>query len=567
MTTNTTELPVYLRIRPKPASGASKNTTRTSDSYLRIIHGTNEVEVDPPKGSKYKAEEKFSFSGVFKESTGQLEIYKNTVLSLVENVLLNKKDSLFFTMGPSGSGKSHTILGYKQTPGMIQLSIDTMFKSIGKNLADFEAVECISDKNHNRVSSAIEAGLFLDWTKTNAPKVRYSNNSMCDEIFPLEDDEKYSYAVYISMIEIYNDRVFNLLEDSDTKPQQQKQRRGLTVKSDSETGKSYVSDVQKIYVSERAEAYRVIEKGLAIRKANSTGLNDFSSRSHAFITIEVKRIPKKKSLNTSVTSSSLTIVDLAGSERNKTAQTVGSRLTESCAINKSLMLLGQCLQKQRDREKTTNTPTTANSIIDSSIFRNCKLTQLLLSNTFLPKNQDHEQKTQILVTVDPYSDFNSSAQILRYSALARTISVPNNNTRVVSSSSNNSSTTLAEEEDSTRSFSSTTEYEDESNSVLLDRIQQLEKIATEATEKCLTIEEETRQEMAVEMEKQIQELESQYLDRIDDDLDRNQNVTDKKIDILTKSIRQEERAKVQTEMERLIKENDDLRRQLKHVSG
>lgn len=544
-----TILPVYLRVKPKGAS-------TEKESYLRILHGTNEVEVDPPKGSVMKKGEKFSFSGVFKESCSQVDVYKGAVLPLVENVLVNQRDSLFFTMGSSGSGKSHTVLGYRQTPGMIQLAVDSIFKSVGKNVAEFEAVESASDRNPNRASSAVEAGLFLDWTKTNAPKTKYTNRSMCDERFDLEGDEKYSYAVYVSMVEIYNDRVFNLLDDSD-------RRRGLLVKTDSQTKKSYLADVQKIYVSERAEAFRVVEKGLAVRKANSTGLNDYSSRSHAFTTVEVKRIPKKKTGRQEVSSASLTIVDLAGSERNKTAKTAGSRLAESCAINQSLMLLGQCLQKQREREARSYNKQ------DLSIFRNCKLTQLLLANTFIPNSG---QKTQILVTVDPYGDFKASSQILRYSALARDLTVPKD-TRVSSLSSNGSShddggssTTLAEVDG--RSFSGNTtdgEYANAPHKYLLERIKQLEDVAAEATERALTIEEQVREEMSTEMENQIASLQSRYLDHMDDDLDRSQQLADKKIDILTTSIRQEERNKVQKEIQSLQDENLALKAIIKQL--
>lgn len=42
--------------------------------------------------------------------------------------------------------------------------------------------------------------------------------------------------------------------------------------------------------------------------------------------------------------SRLTIVDLAGSERAKYTQTSGDRLKEAGNINKSLMVLGQCME-------------------------------------------------------------------------------------------------------------------------------------------------------------------------------------------------------------------------------
>lgn len=64
-------------------------------------------------------------------------------------------------------------------------------------------------------------------------------------------------------------------------------------------------------------------------------------------------------------------------------------------------------------------------------FRQCKLTELLFSNSFpspsLSQSQVQRrapQKAVMIVTADPTGDFNATSQILRYSALAREITVP-----------------------------------------------------------------------------------------------------------------------------------------------
>lgn len=62
-------------------------------------------------------------------------------------------------------------------------------------------------------------------------------------------------------------------------------------------------------------------------------------------------------------------------------------------------------------------------------FRQCKLTELLFSNSF-PHHGGHNatsrasQKAIMIVTADPLGDFNATSQILRYSALAREVTVP-----------------------------------------------------------------------------------------------------------------------------------------------
>lgn len=66
-------------------------------------------------------------------------------------------------------------------------------------------------------------------------------------------------------------------------------------------------------------------------------------------------------------------------------------------------------------------------------FRQCKLTELLFSNSFPSSSHHHAthtthhrnaQKAIMIVTADPLNEFNATSQILRYSALAREVTVP-----------------------------------------------------------------------------------------------------------------------------------------------
>lgn len=110
-----------------------------------------------------------------------------------------------------------------------------------------------------------------------------------------------------------------------------------------------------------------------------------------------------------------------GSERARTAQTKGATLAEAGKINESLMYLGQCMQMQSDNASST-TP----ALVP---FRQCKLTELLFSNSFQHHGGHNphakaSQKAIMIVTADPLGDFNATSQILRYSALAREVTVP-----------------------------------------------------------------------------------------------------------------------------------------------
>lgn len=80
------------------------------------------------------------------------------------------------------------------------------------------------------------------------------------------------------------------------------------------------------------------------------------------------------------------------------------------------------MQMQSDNSSSGTTP----ALVP---FRQCKLTELLFSNSFQHHGGHNpvakaQQKAIMIVTADPLGDFNATSQILRYSALAREVTVP-----------------------------------------------------------------------------------------------------------------------------------------------
>lgn len=159
------------------------------------------------------------------------------------------------------------------------------------------------------------------------------------------------YAILVSMYEVYNDRIFDLL----SVPSNQKdlRRRHLLFKStEASPDRKVVAGLRKVVCGNYEEALTVLETGLMERRVAGTGSNSVSSRSHGFFCVEVKRRPRG-GMSNSWTGSQLTIVDLAGSERARNAKTAGATLAEAGKINESLMYLGQCLQMQSDSNDGT----------------------------------------------------------------------------------------------------------------------------------------------------------------------------------------------------------------------
>jgi kinesin family member 20 len=138
-------------------------------------------------------------------------------------------------------------------------------------------------------------------------------------------------------------------------------------------------------------------------------MNPTSSRSHAIFTIELKCI---KDLH--VTTSQLNIVDLAGSERSKGPHR-SDRLIEAGSINKSLMVLGQCIEVLRNQRLKPG--------IGIIPFRQNKLTEILFGNTILKKE---DARATMIVNLNLNTPFEENIGVLRYASLAHEIdSIPN----------------------------------------------------------------------------------------------------------------------------------------------
>ncbi|KAI1651559.1 P-loop containing nucleoside triphosphate hydrolase protein [Daldinia loculata] len=447
---------VYLRLRPPQAGNSGAERFLLVEDPVEHDTPTH-ITLNPPNDRR-RAIEKFAFTQVFEEDATQLDLFQGTrVLPLVEGVLAphggDGTDGLLATLGVTGSGKTHTMLGSRSQRGLTQLALDVVFRSIESNIVDCETSPMLetSIRSSDASEAAIcPASVFIDTMYTDFSSSRGGSRAttpMIGDHAPLTPrknlqrpsafpqapdissvrascDPSADYAIVVSMYEVYNDRIFDLLtppirSNSNKEPR----RRPLLFKfTELSPDRKVVAGLRKVICGNLKEALMVLEAGLHERRVAGTGSNSVSSRSHGFFCIEVKKRRRGRH-NARWGNSTLSIVDLAGSERARDAKTQGATLAEAGKINESLMYLGQCLQMQSDASSTTKP-----NLVP---FRQCKLTELLFANSFpsgSPSSSTNgrraPQKGVMIVTADPLGDFNATSQILRYSALAREVTVP-----------------------------------------------------------------------------------------------------------------------------------------------
>ncbi|KAK6356660.1 hypothetical protein TWF718_001000 [Orbilia javanica] len=552
---------VFLRLRPPyHQSPTSPNEGRfltvlppiPTDSDEDIEHETRtQVTLHPPPNHRSQKIDTFSFTEVFDETCGQAEIFGRTVVPILDGVLRDGRDGMLATLGVTGSGKTHTIMGNRQTRGMTQMSLDVFFRSLGDRISKLS--ESQIEQCNDADADIMDAGIFMaKVTSVIEPQYIPKPNTFPTKppaepfVVQCPGPASTKYAILMSIYEVYNDRIFDLLVPSNTS-----RRKALLFKSTKSSGdRKVVTGLRKVMVTNLYDALQVLGVGQYQRSHGETGSNDKSSRSHCFISLELKELKTSRldgSIN--IRESTFTIVDLAGSERARNARTVGDRLMEGGHINKSLMFLGQCLELS-----TTQSLGHAPKVP----YRQSKLTELLFTNSYNPAAEP--QIAAIIVTADPAGDFNATSQMLKYSALAKSSVNPRPPTvmsgRSVSGSSLFShfsvvSGSTEERPDSALSALSVLSgpramlSQDMMNMIVLlqrqlreadEKVKAAEKKAEEAEAKCLEIEMQVREEVTSDMELRIGLMEKRMLLKLQDQAEKEEVHVDHKLDILKRTL-------------------------------
>ncbi|XP_074501182.1 kinesin-like protein KIF1B isoform X7 [Sebastes fasciatus] len=236
---------------------------------------------------------------------------------------------------------------------------------------------------------------------------------LCEDLFEKinEDNnkEKLSYSVEVSYMEIYCERVRDLLNP--------KNKGNLRVREHPLLG-PYVEDLSKLAVTSYTDIADLMDAGNKARTVAATNMNETSSRSHAVFTIVFTQ--KKHDSETDLSTekvSKISLVDLAGSERADSTGATGTRLKEGANINKSLTTLGKvisalaevtqdnCTSKSKKKKKTDFIP-----------YRDSVLTWLLRENL------GGNSRTAMVAALSPADiNYDETLSTLRYADRAKNI--------------------------------------------------------------------------------------------------------------------------------------------------
>ncbi|ERE74597.1 kinesin family member 23 [Cricetulus griseus] len=299
----------------------------------------------------------YSFKQVFGTHTTQRELFEVVASPLVDD-LIHGKNGLLFTYGVTGSGKTHTMTGSPGSGGLLPRCLNMIFNSIGS----FQAKRYVFKSNdRNSMEIQCEVDALLERQKREAvsiPKTPSSKRQADPEFSDMinvqefckaeEVDEDSVYGVFVSYIEIYNNYIYDLLEEVQFDPIKPKWKGCSTPMRNAESvlpqskilredknHNMYVAGCTEVEVKSTEEAFEVFWRGQKKRRIANTHLNRESSRSHSVFSIKLVQAPLDADGDNvlqekeQITISQLSLVDLAGSERTNRTKAEGNRLREA----------------------------------------------------------------------------------------------------------------------------------------------------------------------------------------------------------------------------------------------
>uniref|UniRef100_A0A4W6DP63 Kinesin family member 13A n=1 Tax=Lates calcarifer TaxID=8187 RepID=A0A4W6DP63_LATCA len=349
-----TKVKVAVRVRPMNRREIELNTKCVVDME------DNQTVLHPPpsngKGENRKQPKVFAFDHCFwsmdesnvPKYAGQEVVFKCLGEGILENAFQGY-NACIFAYGQTGSGKSFSMMGNGEQPGLIPRLCCSLFERVHR-----------------------------------------------------EANEAHTFKVEVSYMEIYNEKVRDLLDPKGS-------RQSLKVREHKVLG-PYVDGLSQLAVTSFEDIEVLMSEGNKSRTVAATNMNEESSRSHAVFSIIVTQtLYDLQSGNSGEKVSKMSLVDLAGSERVSKTGAAGERLKEGSNINKSLTTLGCVISALADQSagkgKGKFVP-----------YRDSVLTWLLKDNL------GGNSKTAMIATVSPAADnYEETLSTLRYADRAKRI--------------------------------------------------------------------------------------------------------------------------------------------------
>lgn len=336
-------------VRCRPFNGMEK---KCSPGVVDCDSHRKEVTVKTGGPNDKAMRKTYTFDMVFGQATKQIDVYRGVVCPILDEVIMGYNCTIF-AYGQTGTGKTFTMEGERSEGERFTWEEDPLAGIVPRTL---------------------------------------------HQIFEKLSENNTEFSVKVSLMEIYNEELFDLLNPSDDINERlqlfddPRNKRGVVVKG-----------LEEVVVHNKDEVYQILERGSAKRKTASTLMNAYSSRSHSVFSVTIHMKEVNLDGEELVKIGKLNLVDLAGSENIGRSGAVDKRAREAGNINQSLLTLGRVITALVD--KRPHVP-----------YRESKLTRILQDSL------GGRTKTSIIATVSPSSsNLEETLSTLEYASRAKNI--------------------------------------------------------------------------------------------------------------------------------------------------
>ncbi|KOX75530.1 Kinesin-like protein subito [Melipona quadrifasciata] len=390
---------VYLRMKPNTGANEEGVCTVLGSTTLRVKKGE-------------AMDKRYSFARIFDSDSTQADVFRESVRPRVIRFLLGESSTVL-TYGATDTGKTYTLYGTPDSPGVIARAIEFLFSAVNCTLTPWYKVtddDSVVPLDERQRATEIHGRTSLINARTTVEELAQARLSLSNSKPRVPEEEKEEEgrelcsdvcmtAVWMSVVEVCNDSVYDLLAGDD---EERRPPLKVTARKD---GSARANGSKLVHVVTALEACQLLT--LARSRMTVAASN---SQSHTFLTLKLLKY-EKEDAPAEVRVSTLTFCDVAGSRRLERAVKSGIGLSESRNINNSLLVLGRCLKSLRDSRSTT---TVGDNATTFGPFRESKLTRML------QKVLSGRENASFIVTIDAGADsLPETLAVLNFSAMLR----------------------------------------------------------------------------------------------------------------------------------------------------
>ena len=313
-------------------------------------------------GSRKKQDKIFKFDQLFSDQSTQEEVYEN-VAEIIRSTVMGYNATIF-AYGATGSGKTYTMMGTPQQPGITPRAIEDIFRNIDQiKDRDIDAlfhvelsfVELYNNNFRNLLRTVPELLAAQTAKQLKEHKESAESHAHAHAHTPPPDQDLNRELDELLQASVLDNHLFDptfalypsFLSDK------------IEIHESEKTGVFLAGPSLKMVVKSAEEAIKLVTIGNQFRAVAPIQCNDLSSRSHSILTfhVESRVIMHSRHANASpeqvqqdgdgamaeLRLGKIHLVDLAGSERLNESKAEGETLVETQNINKSLLALGDVL--------------------------------------------------------------------------------------------------------------------------------------------------------------------------------------------------------------------------------